>query len=216
MEWFFRYTDSNGTIETALSSDGKKITANIRGIVFQGDDFDSLQPIGNYDPKVLETFTLCSGQLCGCKIECMIEIPVQSQGTIMNGLLDVSLVLGSPQKNGALDSEKLNLRLRYDNQAIVSSGLSGWFEDELLEIQQKLPSGTYMKACINCLYSDYSPYGHGLFGWMMCFRNVKNDYLKVKCKDDFWKVHDHFEKMVQETYLCEEFERRISGTGYRG
>ncbi|HSY47275.1 MAG TPA: hypothetical protein VLC46_00525 [Thermoanaerobaculia bacterium] len=73
-----------------------------------------------------------------------------------------------------------------------------------------------MRACINCLHSDYSPYGHGLFGYMTCFRNRKAEYLRVKSKDDFWKVHDHFEEMVQETYLCPEFERRVPGTGYRG
>ncbi len=90
------------------------------------------------------------------------------------------------------------------------------FEDELLEIQKQLPSGTCMRACINCLYSDYSPYGHGLFGSMMCFRNLKTEYLRVKSKSDFWGVHDRYEEMVQETYFCDEFEPRTPGTGYRG
>jgi len=30
------------------------------------------------------------------------------------------------------------------------------------------------------MFSDYSPYGHGLFGCMMCFRNLKEEYVKVK------------------------------------
>jgi hypothetical protein len=41
-------------------------------------------------------------------------------------------------------------------------------------------------------------------------------YLKVTTKDEFWTVHDRYDRMVQETYLCPEFERRIPGTGYRG
>jgi len=73
-----------------------------------------------------------------------------------------------------------------------------------------------MKACINCLYSDYSPLGHGLFGCMMCFRNLKAEYVKVTTKDELWPIHDRYDRLVQETYLCPDFERRIPGTGYRG
>jgi hypothetical protein len=73
-----------------------------------------------------------------------------------------------------------------------------------------------MVACINCMYSDYSPYGHGLFGWMMCFRNIREEYRRVRGKADFWSVHDRYDRLVQETYLCPVFERRVPGTGYRG
>jgi hypothetical protein len=51
---------------------------------------------------------------------------------------------------------------------------------------------------------------------MMCFKNLKNEYLKVTSKDEFWSVHDRFDRLVQETYLCPEFSRRVPGTGYRG
>jgi hypothetical protein len=29
-------------------------------------------------------------------------------------------------------------------------------------------------------------------------------------------LSDRYDRLVQETYLCPEFERRIPGTGYRG
>ncbi|MCE9532807.1 MAG: hypothetical protein K8T89_17050 [Planctomycetes bacterium] len=51
---------------------------------------------------------------------------------------------------------------------------------------------------------------------MMCFRNLKAEYLKVTTKKEFWSVHGRQDRFVQETYLCPEFERRIPGTGYRG
>lgn len=79
-----------------------------------------------------------------------------------------------------------------------------------------MPEGVFIKACINCRYSDYSPYGHGLFGCMTCFRNIKAEYLKVTTKQEFWSLHGRQDRFVQETYLCGEFERRIPGTGYRG
>ena len=93
---------------------------------------------------------------------------------------------------------------------------SGWFEDELLEIQNQLPEDVFLKSCINCQFSDYSPYGHTAFGAMMCFRNIKEEYNKVHSKEDFWKVYDRYDRIVQETFVCDEFECRVSGTGYRG
>jgi hypothetical protein len=78
----------------------------------------------------------------------------------------------------------LQLTLEYGDDRVASSGTSGWFEDELAQVQRQLPQSVFIKACINCLFSDYSPSGHGLYGQMMCFRNIKTEYLQVKSKQD--------------------------------
>jgi hypothetical protein len=111
--------------------------------------------------------------------------------------------------------------LTVNGQTYTSDGGTGWFEGEMLDVQGKLPPGTFMKACINCAFSDYSPYGHGLFGNMICFRANKAGYLTLPsgddfCKDDYFAVMSTVSETVQETYLCPEFERRKPGTGYRG
>jgi hypothetical protein len=62
----------------------------------------------------------------------------------------------------------------------------------------------------------YSPYGHGLFGGLACFRGNKAGYRAVTGKDDLFAVWDTMTEFVQETHLCPEFERRVPGTGYRG
>ena len=56
---------------------------------------------------------------------------------------------------------------------------------------------------------------------MICFRANKAGYLAIPQgedfeKDDYFDVMDTVSEMVQETYLCPEFERRAPGTGYRG
>ena len=61
-----------------------------------------------------------------------------------------------------------------------------------------------------------APTEMGYLGDMMCFRNLKQEYLQVKSKQEFFHIHDHFERQVQETWLCDEFELRVPGTGYRG
>ncbi len=113
--------------------------------------------------------------------------------------------------------DRVRLELSVMGKVYKSSGKSGgWFEDELLEIQVALPESTYMKACINCTFSDYAPAGNGMFGCMACFRDNKAGYLAVRNKSDLYRIWDTKTEWVQETYLCSEFERRVPGTGYRG
>jgi hypothetical protein len=213
-----RYTDTNGSSEAVITNDGHNLELSVRGIRFFARDFDCFEPESSADPSILALFTLSRmGTLCNCLLEWTMPISITDRGTELTGRLRLRLDLGGETERRAISHEDLLIILEFNGQSFSSSGKSGgWFEDELNEIKAQLPEGVLMRACINCLYSDYSPYGHGLFGYLMCFRNRKAEYLRVKSKTDFWKVHDHFEEMVQETYLCPEFERRVPGTGYRG
>lgn len=210
------YIDSHGSEEIFIFNDGETLQTIIRGFEFSGDDFDSLEPSNDITPEQLKTFTLYCNALCSCEIKCEIPIPIYDKGQHKLGNLVMALYLGQPTPRRGLDREELSLVLHYDSKRLAGSGESGWFEDELVQIQKQLPSGVFMQACINCLYSDYSPLGHGLFGTMMCFRNIKQEYLKVTNKGEFWSVHNQYDRFVQETYLCSEFQRREPNTGYRG
>ncbi|MBK8257863.1 MAG: hypothetical protein IPK82_34995 [Polyangiaceae bacterium] len=210
------YSDANGVEPIHIRNDGEKPKVTIRGVEFAGRDFDSLEPVDNTPPENLNLFRLHFGALASCKFAFEMGISVVLNNRECAGVLQVTLTLGDPKPNGALDKEVLVLQLGWEGQSVCSSGKSGWFEDELLEIQGALPQGAFIKSCINCLYSDYSPIGHGLFGTMMCFRNIKEQYLAVRTKDDFFEVQDHHDRMVQETFLCSDFTRRVPGTGYRG
>lgn len=209
------YTDARGSEQTVIINDSDTLRVRLRGVDFIGPDFDSLSPTEGATPEQIRQFTLQQGDLCSCRIECRIPVPIGGR-IETDGTLLVELVLGDPAPNGWLDREDLRLVLRFDDHTFASPGTSGWFEGELLKIQAQLPDGVFIKACINCLYSDYSPYGHGLFGCMMCFRNLKAEYLKVTSKAEFWAVHGRQDRFVQETFLCPEFARRVVGTGYRG
>ena len=186
-----KYTDSQGSEDTIISNDGRMLRVRIRGIEFSGTNFDSFEPSEEVTAAQLSLFTLEHNELCSCRFEFEIPILMSHLDSPSNGTLSVVLILGDPRPTGGI-------------------------EDELLEIQSQLPPDVYMKTCINCLYSDYSPAGHGAFGCMLCFRNLKSEYLAVKTKSDFWPVLNCTDICVQETYLCPEFTRRIRGTGYRG
>ena len=216
-----RYRDRSGAEQTTILNDGEALSMVLRGVPFQGNDFDSFKPQDVADSAQLATFTFLHGSLCFCVIEADITLPVVTPTGTVDGLLTFELELGEPLPTGQMDRERLTLRLNVNGRTYASDGKSGWFEDEMLDVQRKLPPGTFMKACINCAFSDYSPYGHGLFGNMICFRANKAGYLALPSganfeKDDYFAVLDTVSEMVQETYLCPEFERRTPGTGYRG
>ncbi len=87
------------------------------------------------------------------------------------------LKLGTQMPNNGLDNEELQLRLDMDNSFYFSCGQHGWFEDEILEIQEALPHKSYMKCCFNCAYSDYSSHGGGLFGDLLISEVTKRNIL---------------------------------------
>jgi Family of unknown function (DUF6304) len=216
-----RYQDRFGEEATMISNDGTTLTMVVRGIQFHGNDFDSFEPSDTPDPARLSSFSCLHGSLCHCMIEADIPVPVVTPSGIVDGLLTFQLELGQPSPTGQMDLERLKLRLAVNQQSFCSQGNTGWFEEEMLDIQSQLPTGTLMKVCFNCAFSDYSPYGHGLFGNMICFRANNTGYLTMPSGEDFDKhayfhVMETVSEMVQETYLCPEFERCAPGTGYRG
>jgi hypothetical protein len=211
-----RYTDRKGQELASITNDGKTLTMIVRGVQFQGSDFDSLEPTGEPDPALLSSFTLDKGYLCSCILETEMPLPVVTPHGVLEGVLTVHLELGDPEPKGGIDREHLTLQLKVEDNLIASKGRSGWFEDEMLDIQQQLQQDTYIKACINCAFSDYFPGGHGLFGDLACFRSNKQGYLSVRTKRDLFAIWKTMTDCVQETYLCPEFERRVAGTGYRG
>ena len=211
-----RYRDRHGEVVTQLHNDGQTLSMVVRGVEFRGRDFDGLEPTPSTDPAALSPFTLQHGDLCACTLDFEMPLPVVIDQQIQEGTLTVHLELGEPTPKGGIDREILSLTLNVGGRVYRSPGTSGWFEDELLELQRRLPEGAHLKACITCAFSDYSPYGHGLFGGLACFRGNKPAYQSIQGKADLFRVWDTLTGFVQETYLCPEFERRTPGTGYRG
>lgn len=205
------YTDAHGTESIVITNDGKTLRMVVRGVEFSTNNFETWEPSEGTAAEHRQKFEIGEhGNVYGFQLECSMPIPVYKQGIQEAGELRIDL-------NFRTSYLKLALILGDERFAgDITDYRSYWFETQLLEIQSQLPEDTHMLACINCLYSDYSPYGSGIFGDMFCFRDMKAEYLKVKGKDQFWPVHELCKRFVQETFLCSEFERRVPGTGYRG
>lgn len=91
------------------------------------------------------------------------------------------------------------------------------FETALSDICRKIKQNYYIKSCFTCQYSEYSPYGQNDFGSMMCYRECKENCLKVNSKADYFKyLGDEDFAHRQETFLCSEYDLRNKCGGYRG
>jgi hypothetical protein len=210
------YEDARGRETTRIHNDGRELRVLLRGIAFVGDDFDGLSPVPDQLDVARSKFRLQHDALCACRLEWVMPIPLSHHGEPVEETLAVYLVIGNPLPNGAIDSQTVTLELTTPGKIVRSSGTSGWFEDELLELTKALGDDTLIRACITCAFSDYSPYGHGSFGCLACFRDAKEEYLRGKGKAGIFAVWNRMTEFVQETYLCGEYRLRIPGTGYRG
>lgn len=211
-----KYRDKFGEETTTIYNDGKTLRMNLRGVEFVGRFLDDWEPSNQIDIENTAYFSLHHNELYSYSMRFEIPVPVTAKTQTIPATLRVDLELGEPNAKGGVDYEKLQIQLAFNDKTYVSSENQGWFDDALNEIQTQLPEGTFVKCCHSCAYSEYSPAGYGLFGGLACFRNCKQEYLALKGKMAYFALADKMAEFVQETHLCPEFEKRTSGTGYRG
>jgi hypothetical protein len=182
----------------------------IRGINLQGVDFDNLEPV---DPSAAAGKLPLNhaGELTDCVLSGDLPCTIAVDGQRRQAVIAFSLDLrpGTAVLPGSAHTLTVSLVL----DAITYEAADDWFEDGIQRLERALPPGVQLVCCVTCLFSDYSPGGHGLTG-IRCHRGVKEQYLAGRSKTDYWPVP--VTKEVPETYLCEEYQRRIPGTGYRG
>lgn len=194
------------TVDPYLSRrPGFQISTHIRGLTFRGDDFELMEP------DDLELAAAAGFELdLDCVTECVLtgEIPcrIAHSGRLIDVCVEFELDTRRP-----IQPDHLHLTLSLNGSVLRAR--SGWFEDAMLDLGRQLPYGYRWHACIGCLFSDYHPAGHGMLG-MLCHRGSKQQYLAVRTKSDYFRVP--ITEDVMETYVCDEFEVRVPGTGYRG
>lgn len=208
--WTGSYRDERGTESVSFISDGSSIRASIRGVAVSGRAPDMLRAVQDLDPDRSSGLSFRDGVLWYCLISIDIPVSVLGDRSEKKGTLRVAWNL-----DHSADKVSSGVpRLIIDGEVDVAAG-SEDFEVSLPQIGEKLPRGSFLKTCINCQFSDYSPAGTASFGSMFCYRTLKAEYLAAKSKDVFFQLEERAER-TQEIFVCPEFERRTPGTGYRG
>ncbi len=213
------YRDATGTEQVQWRIEGSRrygypqleVSTTIRGVPVSGTDFDGLEPVQTADPRAGALALNTAGEVGDCvltgDLPCAVVVAGQRREVAIHFVLDLR---ADPARNAARPG---NLRLSARIDSATFKVTDDWFEDGVLRLADMLPPDARLMCCATCLYSDYSPGGHGLMG-MRCHRNAEQQYLAVRSKADYWSVPVTEE--VPETYLCPEYQRRIPGTGYRG
>lgn len=187
-----------------------EIRARIRNVDVWGADFDGLEP-DDADAADDSALPLSpAGEVARCvltgDLPCTVDVEGRRRPTTVHFELDLREHPDRPTH----DQKNLQLSMVLDDTVYVIA--DDWFEDGTRRLDDALRPN-HLVCCVTCLYSDYSPGGHGLMG-MRCHRDAKSQYLAVRSKTDYWPVP--VTEDVPETYLCDEYERRVPGTGYRG
>jgi hypothetical protein len=210
------YRDRWGEVTTTIENDGKELRMMVRDVEFTGRSLDDWEPCAGADASALQWFTFNHNELCDCRLEFEMPLQVIVEREQLEGKLHVQLTLGQPASNGGIDREDLILTLSVANRSFRSLGTSrGYFENELLDIHMQLPEGMYMRTCLFCERSDYSPLGSGLFGGLSCFKRAKQALLsRTRSKGVLFALYNQkLDDTVQETYCCPEFKRKIDTSG---
>jgi hypothetical protein len=112
-------------------------------------------------------------------------------------------------RNMDWDVEKfrnIDIQVRDETYSIIDTFTD--FENMLLTLQKSLPENYQIETCFFCRFSSYFVAGNDNFGTIMCLKDHKDKFLKVKSKDDYidflgeMKAHN----FVDETHYCNEFQ----------
>jgi hypothetical protein len=188
-----------------------KLAIEIRGIEFSGYDFDGMEPADGGEALAAGFALKATGDLYQCVLRGELPCSISESGRVRSGRVSFALDLRSEATADRAAPQNLTLRMSVAGKTYTV--VDEWFESGIERLQAELPTGVQLVCCFTCLFSDYSPHGHGLVG-MRCHRGAKERYLSVRSKFDYFSVP--VTEDVMETYVCPEYEPRIPGTGYRG
>lgn len=210
--------------EPAEGSDTEKACEKFD--IFKSGGFE-LDVFGAEGLGVSYTYELCRYSL---EADMPVRVVRRSDNSELEGQLRISFEYKEhdpekPQGRYICDNETVYhddliihcFALMVDGKEYPCSNMTPDFETALSEISRLMADEYYLKCCFTCRYSDYSPYGNDDFGTMQCFKDQKEEYLKVNTKMDYFEHLDESKCTYrQETYLCEEYAVRNKAGGYRG
>lgn len=237
--------NNSGTYTQCQDNTYWELSFTLDGITFVGIEFDDFELKNPNDYETAKNKfnilkwgnnTFSNGQYYynlqrySITVEIPIDVIKRDKVSLCKGIIKMQLALKAhnpniPQVKTYCDSEQVfrdnsectEFALIVDNMYFSADKLTTDFESALLQIHRKCKDDYLMKCCFTCQYSDYSPYGNGDFGTMLCYKRHKDIYLTVNNKDDFFeKLFELDFEQQQETNVCDCYEERLKCEGYRG
>jgi hypothetical protein len=169
------YKDKFGISSAVLQNDYSRLLLYTRDCVAEGYQFDDFSLIKG--EKSLFDYS-SDMSLTNYSLDLDFNVLISNKGAEYTN--DVKL--NFKKRSTPEPFQSVALETIIDNVKYESNVNTGVFEDALLSLNKKLPKNCYFKICFNCSFSDYFYGGSGCFGSMLCFKDISDDYLKVKTK----------------------------------
>lgn len=204
------YQDKNGTESFYIESDGSDMFFTLRGIDFEGHDFEMLGGAVDHDKFDYDLYEDGSGDLTNFNIS--LEIPILLFDSNSNSTFTETLIAHVEVGKSPTENLKHGLQLSTSFGNFEYTKKITWMEDDLIALQKELPENIYLKTCLSCKYSNYSPFGNGMFGSIYCFKNLKSKLPHLRDKSDLFNIwtREAMDKgdifSVQETFDCSEHQ----------
>ncbi|GAL85462.1 hypothetical protein MYP_2691 [Sporocytophaga myxococcoides] len=211
-----RYTDNKGTIEALIQNTGEELILEVDGTIFISRFMDDFTIENESLPS--ERYTLNDfNELTDCRLDFKLPLILITGEKEILTELEIQINLDNPNLSDKYNTYKTSavLSISLNDKDLQTTDIQD-FESGLVKIKEKLTPEYKLKCCFGCAYGDYSVAGQQFFGSMLCFRNIKQEYLNVQDKVQYMDVMEKNDRFVQETYLCPDFMIREKGTGYRG
>ena len=197
------YQDRHGTdaVELQIDDDGHGLRMLVRNVEFDGFSINSL--ILNANPLSKEFPLDHKNCLHSFQLDCEAHILLVEQNHEADGSLKIQCKVPAVEEEWE-DMGFLKLSLTFNDKNVQSDWCGAGFEDELHNLQEKLPDGVFLKSCFNCVFSSYNPYvNSGLMGELCCFVNGKDKFVKRGKGYHGWATQEPL--FVQELHLCSQF-----------
>ena len=213
-----KFSNKTGTYSVAVYNDYRNFYFQIGAFKFQGFDLDAFELCNpeDFTTTELEQFDLVTRQvreevyLDLTQYQLSLQIPqilIDSQTEEEKEVMMELHFELMHQEEYALLTFKLDEK-KYEAKHSLMELL-------LDDIQRQFEGNYRFKNCYGCLYGDYSVYGQGFMGPVLCFRNQKEAYLEVQNKSDYMKLEKQ-DNTQQELFCCESYVCRDRVLGYRG
>lgn len=195
-----KFVDKFGEEESEISSDGSDMHLTLRGIKFEGSDFEGLSGAVDATKFDYEIFQDGSGDLTNFRMEVTFPIKIDHDSKIHTEQFTVNIEVGKELEIDGLDSIVHTAELDTPFGKFNSTKKMEWFEGAVIEIQNMLPEKTQIKTCLSCKYSNYHPVGNGMFGSLYCFKKLKNETSAIRDKYDLMNLWT--EEAVKNKDIC--------------
>lgn len=211
-------TTKFGRFEAIITNDFKQLYLQVGEVFFQGIDLGGFElNNGNtYKGCDLGVFELVVNKLGEqeCKELVNYTLSFQLPLTLIDTKVKEEFSVGATciyTQSEGVDCTQISFSIHDELFEAADDFLELVFD----KLQYAFKGRYRFKNCYGCLFADYSVYGQGVIGPMLCFKNQKQAYLKIVTKQEYLNL-DEPDALQQELYCCEDFQSRDIVGGYRG